>query len=61
MLPVTAYGEGGELLRWLPSGALGESLRVALIDGRAELAALATLLGWTLGGVAVAAKTFRWE
>ncbi len=61
VLPVTAYGEGGELLRWLPSGALGESLRVALIDGRADLTALATLLGWALGGVAVAAKTFRWE
>jgi ABC-2 type transport system permease protein len=61
VLPATAYGAAGDLVRWLPSGALGEALRTALIDGRTAWPDLAVLLAWAVLGTALTARTFTWE
>lgn len=60
VLPVSAYGDLGELVRWLPSGALGESMRAAC-DGRTAWGDLLVLLGWAVAGSAATARWFRWE
>lgn len=45
----------------LPSGALGEGLRAALMEGRWDLGAVAVLVAWTVVlGLAVR-RAFRWE
>jgi ABC-2 type transport system permease protein len=46
---------------WLPSGALGDALRTALLDGRADGGALLVLLLWTAVGSAACARWFRWD
>ncbi|GIG28785.1 ABC transporter permease [Cellulomonas marina] len=46
---------------WLPSGALGEAMRVALVEGRVAVAPLAVLAGWAALLVAAAARLFRWS
>jgi ABC-2 type transport system permease protein len=46
---------------WLPSGALGDALRAALLDGRADVGALLVLVGWTAVGSATCARWFRWD
>ena len=61
VLPATAYGAAGDLVRWLPSGALGDALRTALIDGRTAWPDLAVLLAWAVLGTALTARTFTWE
>lgn len=61
VLPVSAYGGFGEVVRWLPSGALGEAMRAALIDGALDAVGLAVLAAWALVGTALTARTFRWE
>ena len=48
------------LAAWLPSGALGEGLRVALLDGRADAGALGVLGLWAAAGVAACSRWFRW-
>lgn len=46
----------------LPSGALGEGLRMVLLDGTGlPWPQLAILLLWALGGALIASRTFRWE
>ncbi|MDI6908249.1 ABC transporter permease [Nocardioides sp.] len=61
VLPVSAYGSFGEVVRWLPSGALGGAMREALIDGTTAWADLAVLLAWAVLGTALTARTFKWE
>lgn len=46
---------------WLPSGALGEALRAALISGRVDLRALAVLAAWGLLATLAADRWFRWS
>lgn len=55
-------GVWGAIAAGLPSGALADGLRAVLIDGAAMpwFQAL-LLLGWAVAGVAVVARTFRWE
>ena len=48
ILPAAAYGAFGDLAVWLPSGALGEAMRDALLHGEIawrELAVLGRLGG----------------
>ncbi|SJN16281.1 ABC-type multidrug transport system, permease component [Micrococcus lylae] len=45
----------------LPSGALGEGLRTAFIDGTWDLGALAVLLVWSAAGVLLCLRLFRWR
>ncbi len=61
VLPVSAYGGIGPVLQVLPSAALGEAARAALVDARAAWGSLAVLAAWALGAGALTARTFKWE
>ena len=61
VLPRSTYGAAGDLLQLLPSAALGDALRAALIDGSVDGTAFLVLLGWAAVGSALAARFFRWE
>jgi ABC-2 type transport system permease protein len=61
VLPSSSYDGWGEVARWLPSGALGDAMRLSLIHGQAAWAELACLLGWAAVGALLTARTFRWE
>lgn len=56
-LPTTV----GEIVRWLPSAALGDALRATLVDGALPWRAWAVLVAWTVGLGALAVRTFRWD
>ena len=61
VLPASSYGAFGDLVRWLPSGALGEALRRATLEGAFPLGELLVLLAWGAVGTVLTARTFRWE
>ncbi len=61
VLPASAYGRFGDVVQWLPSGALGGAMRDALLDGTVAGVSLLVLLGWTVIGTVLTAKTFSWE
>jgi ABC-2 type transport system permease protein len=61
VLPATAYGGFGDVASWLPSGALGEAMRDALLHGEVAWRDLAVLTGWAGLGSVVASRTFSWE
>ncbi len=61
VLPASAYGSFGEVVRWLPSGALGEAVREAFVDGTTAWLDLAVLLVWAVLGTVLTARTFKWE
>ncbi|HEY0950457.1 ABC transporter permease [Nocardioides sp.] len=61
VLPASAYGAFGDVVRWLPSGALGDAMRDALIDGSTAWTDLVVLLAWAVVGTALTARTFKWE
>jgi ABC-2 type transport system permease protein len=61
VLPISAYGAFGDVVRWLPSGALGSAMRAALIDGTTSWRDLGVLCGWAAVGAALTARTFKWE
>ncbi|MBF4162033.1 ABC transporter permease [Nocardioides acrostichi] len=61
VLPRSAYGSFGSVVQWLPSGALGDGLRAALLDGHVAVLPALVLLGWTALGTALTARTFTWE
>ncbi|WP_240044468.1 ABC transporter permease [Nocardioides albidus] len=60
ILPASLYGGLGDVVRWLPSGALGEAVRSAC-DGAVAVRDLVVLLVWTVLGSALTARTFKWE
>ena len=49
------------VVRWLPSAALGDAVRAALVDGAANPAAWAVLLAWAALATALAGRMFRWS
>jgi ABC-2 type transport system permease protein len=61
VLPGSSYGAFGHVTALLPSGALGNALRQALVDGATAWPDLAVLLAWAAAGTALTARTFRWE
>ena len=61
VLPRSSYGPAAGVLAWLPSGALGDVMRSAFIDGRADLSGFLVLLVWAAVGAALAGRFFRWE
>ena len=61
MVPTTSYGALGRVLPLLPSGALGDAMRAAFLDGRIGWSHLVVLLVWALVGAALTARTFAWE
>jgi len=60
VLPAAAYGGLGDVVAWLPSGALGEAVRAAC-EGSWAGRDLVVLAGWAVLGGAAAARWFRWE
>ncbi len=61
VLPTSAYGAFGEVVSYLPSGALGEAMRTALSEAAFAWRDLAVLLGWAIVGAIATARTFKWE
>ena len=61
VLPTSAYGAAGGVIQWLPSGALGEAMRSALVHADIDGRSLLVLAAWALVGALLTAKTFRWE
>jgi ABC-2 type transport system permease protein len=61
VLPSSSYGGFGEVARWLPSGALGDAMRLAFIDGAVGWAQLACLVAWAAVAGVLTARTFTWE
>ena len=61
VIPTTSYGAFGDVVRWLPSGALGDAMRDALIRGTTAWTDLLVLVAWALLGTVLTMRTFRWE
>lgn len=61
VLPASTYGGFAPVAAYLPSGALGEGMRGALLDGSLALGPLAVLVVWAALGTVLTARTFRWE
>lgn len=61
VLPLEAYGSFGDVVRWLPSGALGEAMRAGFIDGGVAWRDLGVLVLWAALGTVLTARTFKWE
>jgi ABC-2 type transport system permease protein len=61
VVPSAAYGAFGEIVQWLPSGALGDAMRAALIRDTIAWPDLLVLLAWAAIGTLLTARTFRWE
>ena len=61
VLPLSAYGGLGTVLQWLPSAALGDAVRTALIHAAVGWTDLAVLVVWAALGAVLTARTFRWE
>ena len=52
---------GAPWTSWLPSGALGDAMRAALMEGSIDGAAIAILTGWTVAFAALTVRFFRWS
>jgi ABC-2 type transport system permease protein len=61
VLPTSSYGAASGVLQWLPSAALGDAMRAALVDARVDLTALLVLIAWGAVGTLLTARTFTWE
>jgi ABC-2 type transport system permease protein len=61
VLPPEVYGGAGHALTWIPSGALGDAMRSALIHGTVAWADLGVLVLWGSLGAVLTARTFTWE
>ena len=61
VLPTSAYGTASAVIEWLPSAALGEAMRTALVDAGVDVRSLLVLAAWAVLGTVLTARTFRWE
>ncbi|HEY1134352.1 MAG TPA: ABC transporter permease [Nocardioides sp.] len=61
VLPRGSYGAAGDVIAALPSAALGDAMRAALIDGRVAVVPLLILVAWAVAGAAAVSRFFRWE
>lgn len=61
VIPSSSYGAFGSVVAFLPSGALGNGLRAALMEGAMPVVPLVVLAVWTAAGTALTARTFTWE
>lgn len=61
VVPPDRLGPVGPVAAVLPSGALGEAMRTALLDGAFPAAPLAILAAWTAAAGLAAARWFRWH
>lgn len=61
VLPRSSYGAAGDALAALPSAALGDAMRAALVDGHLAVGPVLVLLAWAAVGAAGVSRFFRWE
>jgi ABC-2 type transport system permease protein len=61
VLPTSTYGAAAPLIQWLPSAALGDAVRAALVDARVDGPSLLVLAAWAVVGTVLTARTFKWE
>jgi ABC-2 type transport system permease protein len=61
VLPTSSYGAFGHVAAWLPSGALGNGLRLAFLDGTLSAHVVLVLVVWSAVGAVLTARTFTWE
>jgi ABC-2 type transport system permease protein len=61
VLATDRLGPVGPIVRWLPSGALGDALRSALASGGWPGRDLLVLLGWAVIGAVATIRWFRWD
>ena len=61
VLPASSYGGWGQVVTYLPSGALGSGLRECFLRGTFPLTQSAVLLVWTAIGTLATVRTFKWE
>jgi ABC-2 type transport system permease protein len=61
VVPPERMGRFGAVAELLPSGALGDAMRAALLHGSIRWGALAVLLTWALVAGAAAARFFSWD
>jgi ABC-2 type transport system permease protein len=61
VVPSDRMGGWGAVAAVLPSGALGDAVRAATLDGTTAWPALAVLAAWGLAAAAGAARWFRWD
>lgn len=61
VLPTSTYGALEPVVRWLPSAALGDGIRLALLEGRLGWAQAGLLAAWAVAGTVLTARTFSWE
>ena len=61
VLPTTTYGAASSAIGWLPSGALGEAMRAALVHAEVDGRSLLVLAAWAALGTLLTARTFKWE
>ncbi|MCW2857127.1 MAG: transporter [Marmoricola sp.] len=61
VLPPSAYGAFGHVTEYLPSGALGNTMRSAFQHGDIAGGSLLVLLAWTVVGTVATMRTFQWE
>ena len=61
LVPASTYGPLTQLLLWFPSGALGEGMRAALLDGTAAPFSVLVLAVWAVIGAMLASRYFKWE
>jgi ABC-2 type transport system permease protein len=61
VIPSSSYGALGSFVALLPSGALGNGLRAALMDGPMPVVPLVVLAAWATVGTVLTSRTFTWE
>jgi ABC-2 type transport system permease protein len=61
VIPTATLGGWGQVARILPSGALGDGLRAALLDARVDGVAALVLVVWAGCATAAVARLFRWD
>lgn len=62
VLPAGKFSSSLEAyVQWLPSGALGNLMRAALIDSRLDVWGFIILVAWGLAAATAAVKWFKWN
>ncbi len=54
-------GTWGAIVSWLPSGALGDAMRAAVLTGGLDVTALAVMAVWTLVGIVTGVRFFSFD
>lgn len=61
LLPADTFAGLGAVVRWLPSGALGDAFRGSLADGSVPLLPWLVLVAWGAVLTLAVVRTFRWR